>query len=339
MPPIKRRTSSKHHHSTDIILIMFRRIFALAACLVFAPAAFAQNYPSRQIRLVVPFAAGGPADLLARIIADEMSKDLGQQVFVDNRPGANTIVGAELVAKADSDGYTLLMAIDGTLVMNPFLYNKLSYDPFKDFAPVSLVAEVPSVIEANNNVTANTVDDFIGQEKAKPGSLLMGYSTPTSQVTAELLNMMAGTKFTLVPYRGGTTQVTGLLGGEIQLGLESVNVALPFARAGKLKIIALTGGKRISLAPEIPTIAETLPGFDLGIWQSIVVPAKTPPEIVNKLHAEIVTVLSRESVRSKLMAAGIEPDTSKSPQEFAEFIRAQANIRSKVIQAVGLRLD
>ena len=339
MPPIKRRTSSKHHHSTDIILIMFRRIFALAACLVFAPAAFAQNYPSRQIRLVVPFAAGGPADLLARIIADEMSKDLGQQVFVDNRPGANTIIGAELVAKADSDGYTLLMAIDGTLVMNPFLYNKLSYDPFKDFAPVSLVAEVPSVIEANNNVTANTVDDFIGQEKAKPGSLLMGYSTPTSQVTAELLNMMAGTKFTLVPYRGGTTQVTGLLGGEIQLGLESVNVALPFARAGKLKIIALTGGKRISLAPEIPTIAETLPGFDLGIWQSIVVPAKTSPEIVNKLHAEIVTVLSRESVRSKLMAAGIEPDTSKSPQEFAEFIRAQANIRGKVIQAVGLRLD
>jgi tripartite-type tricarboxylate transporter receptor subunit TctC len=318
---------------------MFRRIIALAACLVVAPAAFAQNYPSRQIRLVVPFAAGGPADLLARIIADEMSKDLGQQVFVDNRPGANTIIGAELVAKADSDGYTLLMAIDGTLVMNPFLYNKLSYDPFKDFAPVSLVAEVPSVIEANINVTANTVNGLIEQEKAKPGSLLMGYSTPTSQVTAELLNMTAGTKFTLVPYRGGTTQVTGLLGGEIQLGLESVNVALPFARAGKLKIIALTGGKRISLAPEIPTIAETLPGFDLGIWQSIVAPAKTSPEIVNELHAEIVTVLSRESVRNKLMAAGIEPDTSKSPQEFTEFIRAQANIRNKVIQAVGLRLD
>jgi tripartite-type tricarboxylate transporter receptor subunit TctC len=144
---------------------------------------------------------------------------------------------------------------------------------------------------------------------------------------------------TLVPYRGGTTQVTGLLGGEIQLGLESVNVALPFARAGKLKIIALTGGKRLSLAPELPTVAETLPGFDLGIWQSIVAPAKTPPEIVNKLHAEIVAVLSRDSVRSKLMAAGIEPDSSKSPQDFAAFIRSQADIRSKVIQAVGLKLD
>ena len=318
---------------------MFRRVLALAACLLFAPAAFAQNYPSRQIRLVVPFAAGGPADVLARIIAEEMSKDLGQQVFVDNRPGANTIIGAEVVAKADPDGYTLLMAIDGTLVMNPFLYSKLSYDPFKDFAPVSLVAEVPSVIEANNTVTANTVAELIEQEKAKPGSLLMGYSTPTSQVTAELLNMRAGIKLTLVPYRGGTTQVTGLLGGEIQLGLESVNVALPFARAGKLKIIALTGAKRISLAPEFPTVAETLPGFDLGIWQSIVAPAKTPPEIVNKLHAEIVAVLSRDSVRSRLMAAGIEPDSSKSPQDFAAFIRSQADVRSKVIQAVGLKLD
>ena len=317
----------------------FGRIAALAACLLFAPAALAQTYPSRQIRLVVPYAAGGPADLLGRVIADEMSKDLGQPVFVDNRPGANTIIGAELVAKADPDGYTLLMAIDGTLVMNPFLYNKLSYNPFKDFAPVSLIAKVPTVIEANNSVTANTVNELIDQEKAKPGSFLMGYSTPTSQVTAELFNMRAGIKLTLVPYRGGTTEVTGLLGGEIQLGLESVNVALPFARAGKLKIIALTDRERISLAPEIPTVAETLPDFDLGIWQSVVAPAKTPPQILNKLHDEIVAVLSRDSVRNKLQTAGIEPATSKSPQDFAEFIRSQAEVREKVIQAVGLKLD
>jgi len=316
-----------------------RRLLALAACLLFAPAALAQTYPSRQIRLVVPFAAGGPADLLGRVIADEMSKDLGQQVFVDNRPGANTIIGAETVAKADPDGYTLLMAIDGTLVMNPFLYSKLSYDPFKDFAPVSLIARVPSVIEANNGVTANTVKDIIDQEKAKPGSLLMGYSTPTSQVTAGLLDMRAGIKLTLVPYRGGTTQVTGLLGGEIQLGLESVNVALPFARAGKLKIIALTGGERISLAPDIPTVAETLPGFDLGIWQSIVAPAGTPLAIVNKLHDEIVAVLSRDSVRNKLTTQGVEPSTSTSPEEFAGFIRSQAATRKKVIEAVGIKLD
>jgi tripartite-type tricarboxylate transporter receptor subunit TctC len=325
--------------STAMRTALTRFAAALLACLLLTPAALAQSYPSRQIRLIVPFAAGGPADLLARVIAQEMSNDLGQQVFVDNRPGANTIIGADVVAKAEPDGYTLLMAIDGTLVMNPFLYSKLSYDPFKDFAPITLVADVPSVIEANNAVPANTMRELIDLEKAKPGKLNMGYSTPTSQVTAELLNMRAGIKLTLVPYRGGTTQVTGLLGGEIQLGLESVNVALPFARAGKLKILALTGAKRISLAPEIPTVGETLPGFDLGIWQSIVAPAKTPPAIINKLHAEIVAVLSREPVRQRLITAGVEPATSKSPQDFADFIRTQAEVRRKVIEAVGLKLD
>jgi tripartite-type tricarboxylate transporter receptor subunit TctC len=315
------------------------RVAAVAACLVFATAAAAQTYPTRQIRLVVPFAAGGPADLLARVIADEMSKDFGQQVFVDNRPGANTIIGAEFVAKADPDGYTLLMAIDGTLVMNPYLYSKLSYDPFKDFAPVTLVAQVPSVLEANIEVKASTVADIVATEKAKPGTYLMGYSTPTSQVTAELFNMRAGVKIQLVPYRGGTTQVTGLLGGEISLGLESVNVALPFARAGKLKIIALTGGNCISLAPDIPTVGETLPGFDLGIWQSVVAPAKTPPAIVGKLHDEIVAVLGRAAVRNKLTTAGVEPATSKSPEDFAAFIRAQADVRQKVIETVGIKLD
>ena len=253
-----------------------------AAILLMAAGASAQPYPSRQITLVVPFAPGGPADFLGRLVGQKMSEDLGAQIVVDNRPGANTIIGAQAVAKASPDGYTLLMAIDGTLVMNPYLYSKLSYDPFKDFAPVTLVAQVPSVLEANIDVKANTVADIIATEKAKPGTYLMGYSTPTSQVTAELFNMRAGVKIQLVPYRGGTTQVTGLLGGEISLGLESVNVALPFARAGKLKIIALTGGNRISLAPDIPTVGETLPGFDLGIWQSVVAPAKTPPAVVAK---------------------------------------------------------
>jgi tripartite-type tricarboxylate transporter receptor subunit TctC len=325
----------------DMIAGAARAILALALtaiALSIAPA-FAQTYPTRPVRLIVPFAAGGPADLLGRILADEMSKDLGQQVFVDNRPGANTILGAEIAAKATPDGYTLLMAIDGTLVMNPYLYSTLSYDPFKDFAPISLIARVPSVIEANLSVPGNTLKELIEQAKAKAGGLLMGYSTPTSQVSVELLSKMAGVKFTLVPYRGGMTLVTALLGGEIQVGHESLNVSLPFARAGKLKIIALTAAERVSIAPEIPTVAETLPGFDLGIWQSIVAPANTPPEIVNKLSAEIAAVLSRDSVRNKLITAGVEPATSRSPQDFAAFIRAQAEIRSKVIQSVGIKLE
>jgi tripartite-type tricarboxylate transporter receptor subunit TctC len=319
--------------------VLVRAFTILGIALAGLTGAAAQNYPSRQIRLVVPFAAGGPADLLGRVIADEMSKDLGQQVFVDNRPGANTIIGAEYAAKSDPDGYTLLMAIDGTLVMNPFLYSKLSYDPFKDFAPITLIARVPSVIEARPEVPANTIPELIALEKSKPGGLLMGYSTPTSQVSIELLNKAAGVKFSLVPYKGGATQVTALLGGEIPLGHESLNVALPFARDGKLKIIALTARDRTPIAPEIPTIAETYPGFDLGIWQGIVAPAKTPPEVINKLHDEIVAVLKREAVRNKLLTAGIEPATSQSPADFATFIRAQADVRSKVIQEVGLKLD
>jgi tripartite-type tricarboxylate transporter receptor subunit TctC len=317
-------------------LVVVTVLIGLAATAI---PACAETYPSRPIRLVVPFAPGGPADFLARLVGQKLADELGQPVVIDNRPGANTIIGAQIVAKADPDGYTLLMAIDGTLVMNPFLYSKLSYDPFKDFAPITLIARVPSVIEARLDVPANTVPELIELAKAKPGALLIGYQTPTSQVSVELLSKMAGVKFTLVPYRGGTTLVTALLGGEIEIGHESLNVALPFARAGKLKIIALTGGERISIAPEIPAIAETLPGFDLGIWQSIVAPAKTPPEIVNRLYDEIVAVLGRATVRDRLTTAGVEPATSKSPQDLADFIRAQAEIRSKVIQSVGIKLD
>src|SRR5262249_27646676 len=171
---------------------------AAALLMLFVSVATAHPYPTRQITLVVPFAPGGPADFLGRLIGLKMSEDFGQQIVVDNRPGAKTIIGAQAVAKAAPDGYTLLMTIDGTLVMNPFLYSKLAYDPFKDFTPISLIALVPSAVE---------------QEKAKPGTFQIGISTPTSQVNVGLLNMMAGTNFSMVPYRGGTTQITGILAG------------------------------------------------------------------------------------------------------------------------------
>jgi tripartite-type tricarboxylate transporter receptor subunit TctC len=316
-----------------------RLVGAAAALAVFAQHAVAQPYPSRQITLVVPFAPGGPADFLGRLVGQKMSEDLGQSIIIDNRPGANTIIAAQAVARATPDGYTLLMGIDGTLVMNPFLYSKLSYDPFKDFAPVSLLALVPSALIANNNVAANSIKELIALEKEKPGTFMIGNSTPTSQVAVELLNMMAGTKMLIVPYKGGTTQITATLAGDIPLGMESVNVSLPLYRSGKIKILGLTGEKRLSFAPEIPTIAETYPGFDLSIWQSIVVPVGTPREIVDRLHDSIVKVLALPDVREKLLTAGIEPTTSATPEEFAAFVRSQAETRSKVIQAVGMKLD
>jgi tripartite-type tricarboxylate transporter receptor subunit TctC len=314
---------------------------ACAAALIAlsAATATAQSYPARQITLVVPFAPGGPADFLGRLIGQKMSEDLGQQVVVDNRPGANTIIGAQAVAKAAPDGYTLLMAIDGTLVMNPFLYSKLPYDPFKDFVPISLIALVPSAVVGNIKIPVNSIKQLVDQEKAKPGSFQIGVSTPTSEVNVGLLNQMAGTNFTMVPYRGGTTQITGILAGDVPLGMESINVALPLWRENKVKILGLVSAQRLSLAPEIPAIAETFPGYDLGIWQSIVAPAATARDIVNKLHSSLVKVLTMPDVRERLLKAGIEPATSKSPEEFAAFIRSQAETRAKVIQAVGLKLD
>ena len=316
-----------------------RLAWAAALLALLVPAATAQSYPSRQITLVVPFAPGGPADFLGRLIGQKMGEDLGQQVVIDNRPGANTIIGAQAVAKALPDGYTLLMAIDGTLVMNPFLYSKLAYDPFKDFVPVSLVALVPSAVVGNVSIPVNSIKELVEKEKAKPGTFQIGVSTPTSQVNVGLLNMMAGTSFTMVPYRGGTTQITGILAGDIPLGMESINVALPLWRDNKLKILGLVSAQRLSLAPEIPTIAETFPGYDLGIWQSIVAPAGTPREVVTKLHGSIKKVLAMPEVREKLAAAGIEPASSDSPEEFVAFIRSQADVRAKVIQAVGIKID
>jgi tripartite-type tricarboxylate transporter receptor subunit TctC len=316
-----------------------RLAWAAALLALLVPAATAQSYPSRQITLVVPFAPGGPADFLGRLIGQKMGEDLGQQVVIDNRPGANTIIGAQAVAKAPPDGYTLLMAIDGTLVMNPLLYSKLAYDPFKDFVPVSLVALVPSAVVGNVSIPVNSIKELVEKEKAKPGTFQIGVSTPTSQVNVGLLNMMAGTSFTMVPYRGGTTQITGILAGDIPLGMESINVSLPLWRDNKLKILGLVSAQRLSLAPEIPTIAETFPGYDLGIWQSIVAPAGTPREVVTKLHGSIKKVLAMPEVREKLAAAGIEPASSDSPEEFVAFVRSQADVRAKVIQAVGIKID
>jgi tripartite-type tricarboxylate transporter receptor subunit TctC len=313
----------------------------LAALLgsVNAPRACADAYPSRPIRLVVPFAPGGPADFLARLIGQKLGNELRGQFVIDNRPGANTIIGAQIVAKADPDGYTLLMAIDGTLVMNPFLYGKLAYDPFKDFAPIALVASVPSALVANNKAPANSIREMIELETQKPGTFMAGSSTPTSQVAIELLNMMAGVKIAVVPFKGGTTQITAELAGDIPVGMESINVSLPLQRDGKIKILGLTSAQRLSFAADLPTIAESLPGYDLDIWQSIVAPAGTPPDIVGHLAAAIGKVMAMPDVRERLLVAGIEPARANTPEEFAAFIRSQAETRARVIKAVGMRLD
>jgi tripartite-type tricarboxylate transporter receptor subunit TctC len=326
---------------------MMKLVWKLACLAVLAalldaaavPGASADGYPFRPIRLVVPFAPGGPADFLARLVGQKLGDALGQQLVIDNRPGANTIIGAQIVAKAEPDGYTLLMAIDGTLVMNPFLYSKLPYDPFKDFVPIALLASVPSALVANNKVPASSIREMIDLEKQQPGTFMAGSSTPTSQVAIELLNMMAGVKIAIVPFKGGTTQITAELAGDIPVGMESINVSLPLVRDGKIKILGLTSARRLSFAPDLPTIAETFPGYELDIWQSIVAPAGTPPEVVARLAAAVGKVMATPEVHEKLLAAGVEPAAANTPEQFAAFIRSQAETRAKVIKAVGMRLD
>lgn len=319
---------------------IFTRLLAASVLLTgITSFAIAQDYPTRPITLIVPFAAGGPADFLGRLLGQKLGEELGQQIVIDNRPGANTIIGAQAVVRAPADGYTLLLAIDGTLVMNPYMYSKLAYDPFNDFVPISQVAVVPVGITANNNTPANTVKEMISLEKATPGRFMIGNSTPTTQVAIELLNIMAGTKMLIVPYKGGNTQVTATLAGDIPFAMESINVALPLYRAGKLKILGLTTDKRLSFAPEIPTIAETFPGYDLGIWQSLVARTGTPKPILDRLYAATAKVLAMPDVREKITGAGMEPAASSSPEAFAGFIKRQAEIRSKVINEVGIKID
>ena len=316
------------------------RLIGAAACgLALMSTASAQGYPNRPVTMIVPFAPGGPADVLGRLVGQKMSEDIGQQIIIENRPGANTILGAQVAAKAKPDGYTILLAIDGTLVMNQFLDSKLAYDPAMDFDPVALIALIPSALIANLKTPVNTLKDVIDAEKAKPGTFQVGVSTPTSQVAAGLLNMLAGINMTMVNYSGGNTQITGLMAGDIPLGHESVNVSLPLYRDKQIKIIALTGRERSKLAPELPVVAETFPSFDMGIWQSVVVPAGTPKPIVDRLFASLQKAMSAPDLREKLLGAGIEPTISKSSEEFRDFIKTQSEVRSKVIKAIGMKLD
>jgi tripartite-type tricarboxylate transporter receptor subunit TctC len=304
-----------------------------------AGAALAQSYPTRVIRLLVPFPPGGPADILGRIIAQKMSENFGQQVIVENRPGANTIIAANIGARSTPDGYTLLMAIDSTLTMNPTLYSKLPYDPLKDFDPVSLIAIVPTVLVVNSNVPVNNVRELIALAKSKPGQVMFGSGTLASQLAGELFNNMTGTKMTNVPYKGNSTSITALLAGEVPVLFSGFSTVLVNLKAGRIKALAALGAKRLSQAPELPTVAESgVPGYEAQVWQSIVVPTGTPREIIAKLNAELTRIMKLPETRERLSAVGIEP-TSSTPEELAAFIRSETTKWSKIIKDIGLKIE
>ncbi|MDB5966023.1 MAG: tripartite tricarboxylate transporter substrate binding protein [Polaromonas sp.] len=322
--------------------MMSSRLSALlfAACLALPVVAQqAPAYPTKPIRLVVPFPPGGPADILGRIVAQGLTETLGQSVIVDNKGGASTIIGADLVAKAPPDGYTLLLAIDATLTMNQALFSKLPYDPIKDFAPIGLVAEVPTMIAVNANYPAQNLAQLLDMARQKPGDVQFAAGAVTMQAAGEWLNKLAGTKMVPVQYKGGSTTILALMGGEIPVTIESAAAVIPNLKTGKVRALAVAGPARLRAAPQIPTAAEAgVPGFNAAVWQSLVAPAGTPRPIIDRLNRDLRKIMETPAMRDKLEIAGMQPLTS-SPEELEKHIQTETKKWGEIIRDVGLKIN
>jgi tripartite-type tricarboxylate transporter receptor subunit TctC len=304
------------------------------------PALAQQAYPTRPIHIVVPFPAGGPSDVLTRIIAEQMSVDFGQAVVVDNRPGANTLIGAQFVAKADPDGYTLLMAIDSTLVMNQYLYANLPYDPIKDFAPITLTAKTTDLLVVNAASDIKTAKDLIAKAKASPGQLNCGAGTITTKLTCVLFARKAGLDTVLLPYNGSAEVAHGILTKSVDFVFDGPSAVLPLIKSGDLRAIAKLDGRLFPALPDVPNLVDAT-GIDLGdvtVWLGLVAPRETPQPIIAKLATEVTKILSDPAIKAKADAAGISPVTS-SPAEFATFIQHEAARWPPVVKASGMHFD
>lgn len=298
----------------------------------------AKGYPSRSIRMIVPWPAGGGTDIVARTVGQKMSENMGQQIVVDNRPGAAAIIGTELAAKAAPDGYTLLMGNIGPNSANASLYKKLPYDSIRDFAPVSLVASAPYIMVVHPSVPAKSVKEFIALAKARPGKINFGSGGTGSapHLAAELLKMMARIELEHIPYKGGAAHTAALLAGEVDLTLNSPLEVLPHAKSGKLRALAVTTAKRSAVAPELPTMAEAgLPGYEFIVWWGVLAPARTPGDVVSKVYSEISKALEAPEVRQRFTNQGVEVIGS-APEEFAAFIKSEVAKWAKVVREANI---
>jgi len=314
----------------------------LAATFVAAPPAGAQAYPAKQITLIVPYPPGGGTDFFARTVGQKMAESLGQSVIVDNRPGAATIIGAQLVAKAPADGYTVLLGDTATYAVNPVLYKKLPYDPLKDFAPVSLTGRFALLLVVNPSaIGANSVKELIEQARKQPGRINYASPGPGSphHLAMELFKQQAGIDLTHVPYKGAAPAVQDLLGGRIPVMFLDLAAGAPQIRGGKLKALAVASPKRIAALPDLATIDQSgVAGFEAWAWQGLVVPAATPKEVVAKLHAAYMNAISDPTVRQKIVEAGIEPLQS-TPQQFTDYIKSEATKWAKVIKDGNITVE
>jgi tripartite-type tricarboxylate transporter receptor subunit TctC len=314
-------------------------IVAATAGAFFAPSSFAQAYPSKPIRLIVPFPPGGGNDIMARTVGQKLTESTGQQVVIDNRGGAGGNIGAETAAHAVPDGYTLFLGGVGSNGTNPGLQAKLPYDPVKDFAPITLIASAPLIVVVHPSLPVKSIAELILTAKARPGQLNCASSGTGSiaHLAAEMLNSMAKIQMTNVPYKGTGPALVDLLGGQVQLMMNSAVSMLPQVRGGKLRAIAATGARRLAALPDLPTVAESgVPGYDVASWYGMLAPAHTARPIIDKLNRETVAIMRLPELRDRLAADGAEA-VGNSPEEFSAYIKRELARWATVIKSAGIR--
>ncbi len=312
-----------------------------AAALALSGAAFAQAWPSKPIKIIVPYPPGGTSDILARAVGQKLTETLGQPTVIENKPGATGNIGADFVAKSPPDGYTLLLADIGSLAISPSVSASLPFDPEKDFAPVVMVAYSPHLLVVNPAVPVSNVRELVALLKAKPDSLSFAVSGVggANHLAGVDFAIRNGIKWTYVPYKGGSQAITDVMAGHAQVMFNGMLATYPMVKDGKLKVIAISSAKRFSAAPDIPTVAESgLAGFETGSWQGIVAPAGTPPEIVKKLHDTVMAILASPDMKEKLITSGAEV-RPQSSEQFGAFIRAEKARWAKVVKDSGEKFE
>jgi tripartite-type tricarboxylate transporter receptor subunit TctC len=317
------------------------RLAAIALFALTAVAARGDTFPSRPIRIVVPFAAGGATDLIARVVGQKLTESLGQAVVVENRPGASGMIGADLVAKAPPDGYTLLMASTAEIAINPSLYSKMSYDPQKDLAPITLAGVTPLILVVNPASPLHSVADIVREAKAHPGTISFASAGNGSvqHLSGELVKVLTSTDMVHVPYKGAAPALTDVLSGQVTMFFSGMPPAMPHVKSGKLRALAVTTPKRSPAAPDVPTMAEAgVQGFDISNWFGLLAPAGTPPGILDKLHDEAVKALMQPAVKERLAEQGAEV-VADSREHFGAFIKAEADKYAKLIKVSGAKAD
>lgn len=318
---------------------MRRLCIAVLLAMSVCNAAFGQAYPSRVVRMVVPYGPGGPTDIVGRVLAQKLSESFGQQVIVENRLGAGGTVGTEAVARSAPDGYTLMFSASGAMVITPHLNSKLPYEPFRDFSPIALGATAPTVLIVAPNSPVHTVKELIAQAKAQPGKLnfsTAGIGTPP-HLSVELLKSATGIDVVHVPYKGAPQSEAAVLSGEVSFMFTQPTV-INLARAGKARILGVSTAKRSALMPEVPTLAEAgVPGFEVLAWYGLLAPAKTPEDIVARLNSEMLRALRMKDVADRLQGLGFEPPAPHTPAEFLAYMRSESAKWQKVIKEAGIK--